>query len=317
MRRTTLRQLQVFDAVARHMSFSHASRELHLTQPAVSLQIKQLEGLTSLPLFEQVGRKLFLTDAGETLLGHTRAILGAVADAEEAMAALRGQRAGGPRVGVVSTAKYFAPHLLSAFGAGFPGVDLSLAVANRGQIIADLAENRIDLALMGRPPEDMKVEASAFAPHPHVFIAPPTHKLLGRKIPIEDLNGETFLMREQGSGTRLLMERLMGEHGITAGRIMEMASNETIKQAVMAGMGVSFLSRHTIGLEVSVGRLAILEVKDTPVRRDWFVVVRQGKKLLPVGEAFVAFLRHHGARLIEEATRAQVPRRRRASSDKV
>lgn len=311
MRRATLRQMQVFEAVARNLSFSKAARELHLTQPAVSLQVKQLEGLTGLPLFEQVGRQLGLTGAGDRLLDHVRAVLGAVADAEEAMASLRGRRAGGLRIGVVSTAKYFAPQLLQAFGAGFPGVELSLAVANRQQTIAGLAENRVDLALMGRPPEDLKVHAETFAPHPHVVIAAPSHPLADRRIGIEALAGETFLVREPGSGTRLLMERMLAEHGVVPGRLMEMASNETIKQAVMAGMGISFLSRHTIGLEVSVGRLAVLDVRETPVLRDWHVVYREGKRLLPVGEALVGFLRDNGARLIEDATAAHPPRRRR------
>ncbi len=311
MRRATLRQMQVFEAVARHLSFSRAARELHLTQPAVSLQIKQLEGLTALPLFEQVGRQLFITGAGEQLLLHVRAVLGAVSDAEEAMAALRGRRSGGLRIGVVSTAKYFAPQILSAFTAGFPGIELSLAVANREQTIADLAENRVDMALMGRPPTDLKVEAVSFCPHPHVMIAPPSHPMVGQRIAIEDLDGQNFLVREQGSGTRALMERLLAEHGVTPARLMEMASNETIKQAVMAGMGLSFLSRHTIGLEVSVGRLAVLDVKETPIVRDWFVVHREGKRLLPVGQALIAFLRDNGARLIQEATQASPPRRRK------
>lgn len=314
MRHATLRQMQVFDAVARHLSFSRAANELHLTQPAVSMQVKQLEGLAGLPLFEQVGRQLYLTAAGDTLLGHARAILGAVADAEEAMAALRGQRAGGFRIGVVSTAKYFAPSLLSAFTAGYPGVEVSLAVANRSQILSDLAENRVDLALMGRPPTDLKVEAVVFAPHPHVMIAAPSHPLARKRLPLSELDGEAFLVREQGSGTRLLMERLLAEHGVTPGRLMEMASNETIKQAVMAGMGISFLSAHTIGLEVSVGRLVVLDVEDTPVERQWHVVWREGKRLLPVAGAFVDFLKARGAALIEEAVRSAPPHGRSGSA---
>lgn len=312
MRYATFRQMQVFDAVARHLSFSRAAQELNLTQPAVSLQIKQLEGLAQLPLFEQIGRRLHLTAAGEVLRGHVHAILGAVADASVAMEALRGRRAGALRIGVVSTAKYFAPFLLSAFTSGFPGVDVRLAVANRERIVALIDENGIDLALMGQPPAGMAVSAVRFAGHPLVMVAGPAHPLARRRSPLSALNGETFLVREPGSGTRAAMERLLAEHGVTPGRMIEMASNETIKQAVMAGMGISFLSQHTVGLEVSVRRLEILAMEGTPVLRDWNVVHRAGKRLLPVGEAFVRFLTEQGERLIEEATRPRPPRRGRS-----
>lgn len=311
MRHATIRQLQIFDAVARNLSFSRAADELHLSQPAVSLQIKQLEGLVGLSLFEQIGRQLHLTTAGDTVLGHARAVLGAMSDAEAAVAALRGRRAGGLRIAVISTAKYFAPSLLSAFLAGYPGVELSLAIANREQVLALLRDNQVDLAIMGRPPNDFPVVAVPFAKHPMVMIACPSHPLARRPITMEMLAGETFLVREQGSGTRVLMEGLLAEHNVVAGRSIEMASNETIKQAVMADMGVSLLSRHTIGLEVSVGLLSILQVEGLPVLRNWFVVYRASKKLLPVASAFVDFLHDEGAGRVEEATRCVTPRRRR------
>ncbi len=311
MRHATLRQMQVFEAVARHLSFSKAAQELNLTQPAVSLQIKQLEGLARLPLFEQMGRRLYLTGAAEVLLRHVHAILGAVADSEEALAALRGQRAGGLRIGGVSTAKYFAPFLLSAFAGAYPGVEVTLTVANRRRVVELLDENAVDLALMGQPPADQHFRATRFAGHPLVIIAAPTHRLARRRVPPKALDGETFLVREQGSGTRAAMERLLAEHSVVPGRMTEMASNETIKQAVMAGLGVSFLSQHTVGLEVAVRRLAILPVEGTPVLRDWNVVHRDGKRLLPVAEAFVRFLAEQGGRVLEEAMRIQLPRRRR------
>lgn len=312
MRHATIRQMQIFDAVARCLGFSRAADELGLTQPAVSLQIKQIESLAGMALFESVGRQLFLTAAGEALLGHARAILGAVADAEKAMEAIRGGKAGGLRVAVVSTGKYFAPQLLAAFMEGYPGVELSLAVANRQQVLDMLGRNETDLAIMGRPPTDLAVTATPFADHPMVFIAKPGHPLARRKLTMEALASETMLMRESGSGTRILLEALLSDYRLTPRRI-EMASNETIKQAVMAGMGISLLSRHTIGLEVSVGRLAILDVADTPVVRQWHVVHRDGKRLLPVAEALIAFLLSQGARRIEETTRAHPPRRRRAA----
>lgn len=312
MRNATIRQMQVFEAVARHLSFSRAAGELNLTQPAVSLQIKQLEGHARLPLFEQTGRQLQLTGAGKILLGHAHAILGAVADSEEAMSAMRGQRAGGLKIGGVSTAKYFAPFLLSAFAAGFPGVDVGLEVANRRRIVELLEENAIDLALMGQPPADARFTTVRFASHPLVVIAGASHPLARHRVPPKALDGETFLVREPGSGTRAAMERLLAEHGVTPGKMIEMPSNETIKQAVMAGMGISFLSQHTVGLEVSVRRLEILAVEGTPVLRDWNVVHREGKRLLPVAEAFITFLSKDGARVLDEATRVHRPRRWRA-----
>lgn len=302
MRHATLRQMQIFEAVARTLSFSDAARSMGLTQPAVSLQIKQLEGLSELKLFEQVGRTLGLTPAGEVLLDHVRTILGAVRDAEEAMDALKGARAGLLRIGVVSMAKYFAPAVLSAFTARHPGVDLALTVANREQILDLMAENSLDVFLMGRPPVEPPVEALAFATNPMVMVAPPTHPLLGHRLHLADLAQETFLLREPGSGTRMLLEKLLSDAGLTPRRSYEMSSNETIKQAVMAGMGVSLLSRHTMGLELSVGRLRELTVEGLPIERHWYVVTRRGKRLLPVAEALVRFLRDEGAALIERAT---------------
>ncbi len=314
MRHATIRQMQIFDAVARHLSFSRAAEELHLSQPAVSLQIKQLEGLVSLPLFEQIKRRLFLTSAGETVLEHARAILTAVNDGEKAVQDLCGRRAGGLRIAVISTAKYFAPSLLSEFLKGFPGVELILSVANREKILEMLQNNEVDLAIMGRPPTDFPVVAETFAHHPMVMVASPHHPLARRSSSIDDFSGETFLMREQGSGTRTLMEALLYEHKVIPSRSIEMSSNETIKQAVMANMGVSLLSRHTIGLEASVGLIAILTVKGLPIVRDWHVVRRVNKHLLPVAQSFVDFLRKEGAFRVEEATKIHAYRRNRSRS---
>lgn len=302
MRRATLRQMQVFDAVARHLSFSRAAQELNLTQPAVSLQIKQLEGITKLPLFEQIGRQIFLTGAGDTLLIHIRAVLEDIKQADLSMAALRGESAGRLSIGVVSTAKYYAPSILSSFTSGYPEIDLNLKVANRAQILALLADNEIDAALMGRPPESIDVEATIFAKHPSVFIAAPDHPLTKGHHKLKDLSGEVFIVREQGSGTRILMESLMQKGHIVPSQIIEMANNETIKQAVMANMGISFISKHTVGLEVSVKKLAILDVDGTPVQRDWHVVHRRGKRLLPVVEAFITYLKGYGAMMVADAT---------------
>jgi DNA-binding transcriptional LysR family regulator len=304
--------MQIFDAVARHLSFSRAAEELHLSQPAVSLQIKQLEGLVGLPLFEQMKRRLFVTAAGETVLEHARAILTAVNDGEKAVQDLCGRKAGGLRIAVISTAKYFAPSLLSEFLKGYPGVELILSVANREKILEMLQNNEVDLAIMGRPPTDFPVIAETFARHPMVMVAAPNHPLVRRTNSVEDFSGETFLMREQGSGTRTLMEAMLYEHKVIPSRTIEMSSNETIKQAVMAGMGVSLLSLHTIGLESSVGLISILTVKGLPIVRDWYVVRRVNKHLLPVAQSFVDFLHKEGAERVDAATKFQMGRRNRS-----
>ena len=299
MKNVTLRQLKVFEAVARSLSFSRAAEQLHLTQPAVSMQVKSLEEEAGLPLTEQIGKKIFLTDAGVELARHARLIAQQLRDASEAMAALSGVRRGRLSIGVVSTAKYFAPRLLTVFRARHPGIDLRLGVHNREEIVRQLAGNEIDLAIMGRPPQEIETLDDVFAEHPLVIIAAPDHPLAKRrKIAAAELGQEAFLIREPGSGTRSAMERYFAEQGVALANTFEMSSNETIKQAVMAGMGLSFISEHAIGLELAVGCLVRLRVAGTPVLRQWHLVRRTEKKLLPLAEAFIAFLRKEGARLI-------------------
>ena len=301
MRNVTLRQLKVFEAVATHLSFSRAAEMLHLTQPAVSMQVQALTEQAGVPLFEQMGKKVYLTSAGEELLRHARRLIHQLREAEEAMAALRGLKGGRLTVGVVSTAKYFAPRLLVAFRQLHPEAELRLWENNRQVVVRQLADNEIDLAIMGRPPRELDTVAAAFAEHPHVIIAPPEHRLAGRKrIDPADLAGEHFIIREPGSGTRAAMERFFSERGVQLADTTEMSSNETIKQAVMAGMGLSFISGHTIALERAVGRLVRLPVSGTPVIRQWYAVHRADKQLLPMAEAFLAFVRDEGARLIAE-----------------
>ncbi len=302
MKNVTFRQLKVFETVARHLSFSRAAEELHLSQPAVSMQVKQLEEAAGLPLTEQMGKKIHLTAAGEVLARHAAVIARQLEDASESLAALRGTRGGRLTLGVVSTAKYFAPRLLAAFRGQAPEAELHLQVHNRETIIELLAGNRIDLAIMGRPPQDLPTVAQSFARHPFIFIAAPEHpRLKARRLAPAGLQGETFLIREIGSGTRATFERFLAEHKVEPGRILDMGSNETIKQAVMAGMGIAFISAHTVGLELAVKRLARLPVAGTPVMRDWFVVHRAEKRLLPLAEAFRAFLIGRGEALIDMA----------------
>ena len=312
MRNVTLRQMRVFSTVARHLSFTRAARELHLTQPAVSQQIKLLEQEVGLPLFEHIGRKVQLTPAGIELLGFANQTLELLREAGESLAAMRGLKRGVLKLGAVSTAKYFAPSLLSAFTPAYPEVTIKFTVGNREEVIKHLAANEIDLAIMGRPPRELDTVAEAFARHPHVLIASPTHPLADkRRIPLKQLATENFLIREEGSGTRASMEHVFRERGIPLRVAMEVSSNETIKQAVMAGMGISFLSAHTVGLELTAGKIVILDVTGLPIMRDWYVIHLREKRLSPIPAAFRAFLLARGAGIIHAAVGADLPFGRR------
>lgn len=290
----TLRQLQVFDAVARHLSFSHAARELHLTQPAVSMQVKLLEGQAGLPLFEHAGKRLYLTEAGRALRHQTQAIQRQIEETSQTLAALKGANQGTLDITLISTAKYFAPRYLARFCAPSPGVKLKLTVCNRAQLLRRLTDNETDLAIMGHPPEGLGIVAESFARNPHAIIAPPGHPLArARRIPWRRLAAENFLVREPGSGTRRLMERVFRSHGMSVNATMEISSDETIKQAAMAGMGIAFLSLNTVELERQTGHLVVLDVVGTPVMRDWYIVHRKDKRLPPVASAFREFLLSH------------------------
>jgi DNA-binding transcriptional LysR family regulator len=308
MKNVTLRQLKIFEAVARHLSFSRAAEELHLTQPAVSMQVQALEDQAGLPLTEQAGKKIRLTAAGAEVARQAQRIAEQLREAGEALAALKGVEAGRLKIGVVSTAKYFAPSLLAEFRRRHPGVELHLTVNNRSIIVRHLAENSIDLAIMGTPPTEFDTVAKIFADHPLVFIAAPNHPLAGkRRIDPQRLAEETLLIREPGSGTRTALERYLEEHHVVGGTTMELGSNETIKQAVMAGLGISFLSEHTMGLERSVGRLVRLNVVGTPLKRQWRLVYRTDKRLMPAAIAFVDFMDSEGSRLIAAQIDRQMP----------
>jgi DNA-binding transcriptional LysR family regulator len=267
------------------------------------MQIRSLERAAGMPLFERIGRRTALTEAGRELLARAAGVDELLRAAREALDALRGVTAGTLKLGVVSTAKYFAPSLLADFTPIYPGVKVEFSIANRGDIVRQLAEHEIDLAIMGRPPRELATVAEPFARNPLVVIAAPDHPLAGRRrIPLERLEGEAFLIREPGSGTRAAMERWLREGGVRHRVVMEVSSNETIKQAVIAGMGVSFISIHTVGLELQTGRLMTLDVVGLPVMRDWYAMHLRAKRLSPVGEAFRGFLLERGAAIIQRAT---------------
>ena len=295
MRDATVRQLQIFVSVARHLSFTRAGQELRLTQPAVSMQVKALEELAGLPLVERTGRSVALTDAGREMVRHAAAVLRSLQDAEDAFAALRGLKSGRVAVGVVSTAKYFAPRFLALFAQKHPEVSVMLAVQNRDAVMQLLVDNEVDLALMGTPPAQLETTSFPFARHPLVIIAAPDHRLARRRrVPASALARESFMVRESGSGTRAAMERFFAEHRVRPASTMEIPSNETIKQAVMAGMGLGFLSRHAIGLELAAGRLALVQVNGLPVVRNWNLVHRTEKRLSPAALAFKRFVLKEG-----------------------
>lgn len=302
MRNVTLRQMRVFAAVAQNRSFTRAARELHLTQPAISQQIKLLETEIGLPLLEHVGRQIHLTAAGDELLRYASQVTDLLREAGESLAAMRGLRRGVLKLGAVSTAKYFAPSLLSAFAPQYPEVTIRFSVGNREEIIQQLASNQIDLVIMGRPPRELVTVAEPFAKHPLVIIASPNHPLAGkRRIPLQRLGSEKFIIREEGSGTRASMEHVFRERGVPIHVSMEVSSNETIKQAVMAGMGISFISIHTVGLELAAGKLSILNVVGLPLIRDWYVIHLRDKRLSPITAAFRSFLLEQGAAIIRKA----------------
>lgn len=303
LRNATLRQLKIFETVARRLSFSRAAEELYLTQPAVSTQVKQLEEHAGMPLFEQLGKRIYLTTAGNEMLHHSRAILEQFREADDAMARLKGVSGGTLNVAVISAGDYFFPRLLAAFTKRNTDVRLNLAVHNREELLHQLTDNLTDLAVMVRPPRDMDTVNISFAPHPYVIVAPPDHPLVGLKdVPLEALADEPFIVRERGSDTWNSMEEGFAGRLANLNVAMEITSTETIKQAVIAGMGVSFLSAHTISMELQVGKLAVLDIKGFPVMLNWFVVHRNNKRLPPVALAFKQFLVDEGAAQIEAIT---------------
>lgn len=284
----TLRQLYVFEAVARHLSYTRAAEELHLSQPAVSMQISQLEGNVGLALFEQLGKKIFLTEAGRELYHYSQQISRELKEAGAVLEEFKGSKRGTLAIAVASTATYFSLHLLGRFHQKFPKVGISLTVTNREGLLKCLEENTVDMVIMGRPPESLDVVAEPFMENPLVVIAPPEHSLVGQRVPLTILQQETFILRERGSGTRIAMERFFARLGATISSSMEISSNEAIKQAVQAGLGLGIVSQHTLEKELALQRLVILEVDSFPIMRHWYIVHRKNKRFTALHQAFKA-----------------------------
>lgn len=287
----TLRQLQVFEKVASHLNYSRAAEALYLTQPAVSMQIKQLEGHIGLPLFEQMGKKIFLTEAGRELFHYARNISQQIIEMESVFNEMKGGGQGKLTLSVVNTANYFTPQLLATFCQRNPNINIILQVANRDAVLKQLADNSTDLAIMGQPPDRVDIDAVSFMDNPLVVIAAPNHPLAKQsRIQLSQLAEHNFLSREKGSGTRSAMERVFAQHQIQPHISMEMEANEAIKQAVQAGMGLGILSLHSIGLELETNRLVVLNVEHFPLLRQWFVAHRKNKRLSSAAQAFKVFL---------------------------
>src|SRR5512143_2196412 len=291
MRRLTLRQFRVFEAVARNLSFSRAAEELHLSQPAVSMQVRGIEVILGMPLTEQLGKKIYLTDAGREVLYASQAITARLDDLQHNLAQLRGLDSGNLRLAVTSTVNAVATSILARFRGSHPGVAVHLDVSNRAEVLDLLASNRIDLAIMGQVPDGLELAATRFMDNPLVVIAPPDHPLARkRRVTLEQVAAEPFLVREAGSGTRGAMERFFAAHELEIVSSMEMSSNEAIRQAVQAGLGLGVLSLQTLELELALQRLAVLNVEGFPIMRDWYVVHRADKRLSPAAQAFKQFV---------------------------
>ena len=308
MRNVTIRQLRALSALARTGSVTRAAELLHLTPPAVTLQLQALQQEAGVPLVDRGPAGMVLTDAGREVAAAAHRIDTVLGECEAVLGDLAGARRGAVGAGITSTAKYFAPRALGAFSRRHPGLELRLAVGNRAETIAGLRDHSLDLAVMGQPPEELAVQATVIGPHPHVVVTATDHRLVGQKrVMPAALESEIFLVREEGSGTRNLMQRFFADAGVAPRIGMELGSNETIKQAVLAGLGIAFLSAHTIELEVQTGRLAILDVVGLPAMRQWYVVHLSDRRLTLAARALHTFLIDEGAQYLPDVCEALPP----------
>jgi LysR family transcriptional regulator, low CO2-responsive transcriptional regulator len=294
LRHATLHQLRIFQAVAEHNSFARAAKALHLSPPTLSLQVKQLAETVGQPLFEQLGKKIYLTAAGKILSQASLDISQRMDLLSAELAALQGMERGSLKLAILTTVKYTVPKLLGGFCAAHPGIDVAMVVGNRESLLQRLASNQDDLYIMGQPPQQMNLVCENFADNPLVLVAPPNHPLVGkRRIEPTRLRQEPFILREPGSGTRLTMEQFFAEQGFSPINRLEVGSNEAIKQTVAGGLGLAVLSATTVVSELALGELVQLEVKGFPLIRRWYVVYSGGKRLSPAAQAFKQWLLHH------------------------
>lgn len=305
MKSVTFRQIRVFTEVARQLSFSRAAEALHLTPPAVTMQVKELEGHVGLPLFERQGRQIQLTMAGEYFLVYAKRLLSTLKDAENVMNRFKRVETGVLTIGLISTAGYFLPQLLARFQAEHEGIEVRLDVTrDLTKLIDRLHSNEIDLAVMGRPPKEYALRSEPFAGHPMVFVCPPGHPLLGvGHPPLEALVHYPLVARELGSEVRHTLDNYLREHRLAPRIAMEIPSNETVKASVMAGLGIGFLSLHAVAAELRTGQLHLVDFEGTPIVRTWNLVHQASKVLSPAAEAFRYLLLEHGEDLLAEQSK--------------
>lgn len=295
----TLRQLQCFSAVARRLSYTRAAEELHLTQPAVSMQIRQLEQQAGLALTEQLGKQVYLTEAGEEVYRYAKSILHQVDEMDDVLDKLKGFSGGRLHIAAISSANYFAPKLLGTFHQRYPDVSVSMDVTNQSAVVKQVIDNEVDMAIMGQPPDHAHLEATPFMDNPLIIVAEPGHRLASRKrIALKDLEKEVFLTREPGSGTRGAMQRFFREQKLTLTTGMEMGSLSGIKQGVQAGLGLGLLPRGAVEVELMLGRLVELKIKGLPIPRHWYVVMQKGKRLSVAAEEFRRLLTNEAVGLL-------------------
>ncbi|MCB1754101.1 MAG: LysR family transcriptional regulator [Gammaproteobacteria bacterium] len=297
----TLRQLKVFEEVARRGSYTRAADALHLSQPAVSMQIKQLESNAGLPLFEHIGKKIFLTEAGQELYSYSRQVSRSLEDVDEVFEQLKGIKKGRLNVTTVSTASYFTTRMLAEFSRRFEGVDISLDVTNRRSLLRQLENNEPDLVIMGMPKdeEESSIISQGFMENPLVMIAPVGHPLANEKnIPLQRFADESFVVREKASGTRHAIEQYFAKQDVPFKFSMELSDNETIKQAVAEGFSLAIVSLHTLELELMARRVCVLDVDGFPIIRNWYIAHLKDKRLTPVASAFKEFVLTEAKRFI-------------------
>jgi DNA-binding transcriptional LysR family regulator len=297
----TFRQLKVFEAVARHLNYTKAAKELHLSQPAVSMQIKQLKEQVNTPIIEKLGKKLYLTEVGQEIYRYARSTLQQLVDLEETIAQMKTLQQGHLKLAVASTANHFVIRLLARFARVYPKIRISLDVTNRSSLLALLDKNECDLVIMGSPPEGHHLMSVSFLENPLVVVSYPEHYLsLKKQVSLKELAKEEFVVREIGSGTRSAVERFFTEHQLAFKTKMDMSNNRAIKHAAEEGLGLAIVSMHTLELELKAKTLVVVNVEGFPIYRHWYVVQRDGKRLSPIATVFKDYIMQESEQVIKD-----------------
>lgn len=298
IRNATFRQLQVFEAIARNNSFTVAAEELHLTQPTLSMQVKKLTSIVGMPLYNQIGKKIYLTEVGEELLKTCKSVFDSLADFQMTVSDMQGIKQGNLRISGVTTAEYFAPRILGSFCKKYPGINVALEVINRERVLERLEQNLDDIYIVGQAPTGAEIHRIPFLANPVVVLAPPSHPLGNeREIPVKALEQENFIMREPGCGTYGSISRLLKNRDFCFKGSMELGSNEAVKQAVIGGLGISMLSVYALTHELQAGELVVLDVQGFPIEDQWYLCYPKGKQLSMVAQVFLEYMLNEGREL--------------------